>query len=400
MSNIASPSEPALFDWRKYLRAHPAAELFPLMKDTDPAGFENLVSDIRENGLCEPIALFGACDDEHCLIDGRNRLDALASLGLLDFDGERLKWKDRRLCDCWDLVKHTGRSLDPYALVLSFNVHRRHLNAEQKRDVIAKVLKAKPEASNLSIAKQVGADDKVVASVRHELEANSDIPNKTDRVEASGRKARGRRPAKDRTSDKPCSIRDRLRPAFEPFDGGGSVNVGCDIDIKREPAAEPIGTSNKPEAKPEPTDTDSPQDIGAFLERLGTDRFFAALQHAPTIKAEIERRHVHHHKDDLGARGTIITLIGECRAHLHNPKPDNIETVLKKLASIASTCSNGTKPVLDKGAFTKGMGLTDEPAQPQPAPDGAESADEAKAKKKAEEENLYIPGFLKRGHAA
>ena len=37
---------------------------------------------------------------------------------------------------------------DPYAYVLSANVHRRHLTAEQKRELIAKVLKAQPEKSN------------------------------------------------------------------------------------------------------------------------------------------------------------------------------------------------------------------------------------------------------------
>jgi hypothetical protein len=91
---------------------------------------------------------------------------------------------------------------DPYAFVLSANLHRRHLTPAKKRELIAEVLKAKPEASNLSIAKQVKVDDKTVASVRRDLEANSEIPNKP-RVEANGRKARGRKPG---STSKPTSL--------------------------------------------------------------------------------------------------------------------------------------------------------------------------------------------------
>jgi hypothetical protein len=41
-SNKPSDSERqecAIFDWRAHLKIHPAAELFPLMKDKDPDGF-------------------------------------------------------------------------------------------------------------------------------------------------------------------------------------------------------------------------------------------------------------------------------------------------------------------------------------------------------------------------
>ena len=44
-----------------------------------------------------------------------------------------------------------------------------------------KLLKAKPEASNVAIARQVKADDKTVASERKSLEARSEIPN-VDRI--------------------------------------------------------------------------------------------------------------------------------------------------------------------------------------------------------------------------
>lgn len=46
--------------------AHPAAELFPLMKDTD---LGLLVEDIDEQGLREPILVY-----QGFVVDGRNRL--------------------------------------------------------------------------------------------------------------------------------------------------------------------------------------------------------------------------------------------------------------------------------------------------------------------------------------
>ena len=65
---------------------------------------------------------------------------------------------------------------DPYALALSYNVHRRHLTPEQKRELIANVLKATPEKSNNQIAKQVKTHDKAVAKVRGDLEASFGDP--------------------------------------------------------------------------------------------------------------------------------------------------------------------------------------------------------------------------------
>jgi hypothetical protein len=180
------------FDWRAHLPVHPAAELFPLMPEAE---LQELSEDIKKNGLSAPIVLW-IDGNNASLIDGRNRLDALALLGLLVFDESdklaHLAFKKRQN-DCQPITfAHEG--VEPYALALSLNVHRRHLTAEQKRELVSKVLKAKPDASNRQIARQVKADDKTVASVRRELESNAEIPHKTDRVEASGHKARGRKP--------------------------------------------------------------------------------------------------------------------------------------------------------------------------------------------------------------
>jgi hypothetical protein len=72
---------PAPFDWRAHLPVYPAAALYPLMAEADPAAFKDLVEDIKTNGLIEPLVFWNI--DGQFILDGRNRLDALASLGLL-----------------------------------------------------------------------------------------------------------------------------------------------------------------------------------------------------------------------------------------------------------------------------------------------------------------------------
>jgi hypothetical protein len=197
----------APFNWRAYLRVHPAAEFFPLLEDTNPTGFEELVEDIKTNGLIEPLVFWN--EDGRFLLDGRNRLDALAALGLLyeteDHHVGIKKWIDQQWSDrpagSIETRSYAGDGNpyargylegDPYAIALSLNVHRRHLTNEQKRGLIASVLKATPEKSNNQIAKEVQADDKTVAKRRVELEATSEIPKLEKTVGADG-KARKRR---------------------------------------------------------------------------------------------------------------------------------------------------------------------------------------------------------------
>jgi hypothetical protein len=138
--------------------------------------------DIKKNGLKLPIAM---CDGK--LLDGRNRLDAMEAVGI-EFEfapssNGLIALKVGRDGLYWPEIVTS----DPVAYVISANIHRRHLTAEQKRDLIAKLLKAKPDASNNAIAKQVKADDKTVASVRRKLEGRSEIPNVSTRTDTKGR---------------------------------------------------------------------------------------------------------------------------------------------------------------------------------------------------------------------
>jgi hypothetical protein len=183
------------FNWRAHLKVHPAADLFPLLSEAE---LKTLAEDIETNGVRTQVVLYEDKNGDVSLLDGRNRLDALALLGLLFEDKELgLSTKQRWVYGRgWaadegpDRVRwRIEKQIDPYAVALSFNVHRRHLTAEQKRELIAKVLKAKPAQSNNAIAKQVKADDKTVAKVRRDLESTSEIP-KLEKTLGSDAKAR------------------------------------------------------------------------------------------------------------------------------------------------------------------------------------------------------------------
>lgn len=152
---------------RNAVKPHPIAELMPAMSATE---FDSLKSDIAAHGVREPIWMY-----EGMVLDGRHRERACSELEKTCpaqiYDGD-----------------------DPHAFVVSLNIHRRHLTTPQRRDVIAKLLKATPEKSDRAIADLARSDHKTVAAVRAVISANGEIPHKTERKETSGRNARGRKP--------------------------------------------------------------------------------------------------------------------------------------------------------------------------------------------------------------
>jgi ParB-like nuclease domain len=156
------------------LESHPLANLFPLLEGSE---FDELVADIKANGLVEPIVVF-----EDKILDGRNRYRACLAAGVepafCPFMGD-----------------------DPFAYVISLNLRRRHLTAEQKREIVAALLKANPERSNNATAKIAKVDDKTVGAVRAELERRSEIPNVSTRTDSKGRKQPARK-----TTTKPSQV--------------------------------------------------------------------------------------------------------------------------------------------------------------------------------------------------
>ncbi len=101
---------------------HPLANLFPMIEDDK---FDELVSDIKANGLREEIVLF-----DGQILDGRNRYRAGMLADIVPVDG---------LGECFRQFDGE-RDGDPLAFVLSKNLSRRHLNDDQRRMVAARLV--------------------------------------------------------------------------------------------------------------------------------------------------------------------------------------------------------------------------------------------------------------------
>ncbi|WP_354213976.1 MULTISPECIES: ParB/Srx family N-terminal domain-containing protein [unclassified Bradyrhizobium] len=151
-----------------------------------PEELKALGEDIKENWLRTNIAVWQADEGRPWfLLDGRNRLDAAELVGLsVKFIKQRGDVTVQIGNHIWAVDDVT--SIDPYEWVISANVHRRHLTPEQKRDLIAKLLKAQPEKSNRTIAKETKTDHKTVGAVREKLEAAGEIPHHYVREDARG----------------------------------------------------------------------------------------------------------------------------------------------------------------------------------------------------------------------
>jgi hypothetical protein len=153
------------------LKFHPLADLFPLMEGEE---FDALVADVKANGQREPIVLF-----EKMILDGRNRYRACLAAGVEPYLMEGDDW-----------------ITDPAAYVISANIHRRHLTAEQKRELIAKLIAATPTRSDRQIAKTAKASPTFVGKVRSKIEEAGDVSTVDTRTDTKGRKQPAKRKRK------------------------------------------------------------------------------------------------------------------------------------------------------------------------------------------------------------
>jgi ParB-like chromosome segregation protein Spo0J len=173
--------------WRNVLPVHPAAELLPPLSADE---LQELGEDIRARGLLVPIVLYLDPDGGLSLLDGRNRLDAMERVGI---EFVIIATPPSTATLMGDVLNPAGKTatlvkdIDPYAFVVSTNVHRRHLTAERKRELIAGLLKATPEKSNRQIAETVKASPTTVGTVRAEMEAKGDVSKLDTRTDSKGR---------------------------------------------------------------------------------------------------------------------------------------------------------------------------------------------------------------------
>jgi len=117
---------------------HEIANIFPMMQSDE---YENLVADIKQNGLIEPIVLY-----DGKILDGRNRWKACIEAGV-----------EPRF------ENYSGDS--PISYVISKNANRRHLSKSQLAMIATEVLPMlEEEAEKRKIAnlKQNKADVELV----------------------------------------------------------------------------------------------------------------------------------------------------------------------------------------------------------------------------------------------
>jgi len=157
-TNSAANCKSSPKSWRDVLRIHPAANRIPHATEEEK---QTLATDLRD-GQRVPVTSVRVAtrpDAPPQLLHGRTRLDLqeVAGVAVIDADGKLLVPHE---------VKQVADDDEAKRFSLSLNVHRRHLTAEQKRGLIAELLKAQPEKSDRAIAADLKVDKNVVSRVR------------------------------------------------------------------------------------------------------------------------------------------------------------------------------------------------------------------------------------------
>jgi hypothetical protein len=181
--------------------------LHPVTADYDDftkEEFDALCRSLREHGrLLVPIVTWRGET-----VDGKHRTKACKKEGVpLRYD---------------DITERCPTEEQMRAYVRALNEHRRAntkpLKTAEKRVLIEAALKANPERPNLPIAKEIGVDDKTVASVRQEMEGRSEIPNVDKRSDRRGRKqpARKKSSSRKKLQAPPGQVQDDEPTLFDP----------------------------------------------------------------------------------------------------------------------------------------------------------------------------------------
>jgi hypothetical protein len=152
-------------------RFHPMANMFPLLSEEET---DRLAKSIKEVGLLEPIVRY-----EGMILDGRNRFRAC----------ERIvpPYELREGIDIFDL-----KDVDPFLYVLSKNIERRHLTAEDKRAIIRELLTRYPDHSSRWIAALAKVSHHTVEDERKKEEAKTGPEAKTEKPNDFAKKTKGK----------------------------------------------------------------------------------------------------------------------------------------------------------------------------------------------------------------
>jgi hypothetical protein len=165
--------------------------MFPRMSENE---LRALGEDIKANGLTSPIAITRSKSKNavgwtyrYQLLDGRSRLDAMEAVGI----GFNLEFVAG---DCTIIFDDDAPSReatiiesDPYAYVVSANIHRRHLRPEQRQNLLIEVIARSPTKSDRQIGKEVGVDHKTIGHARRKGEDVGRVPHVETHTDTKGR---------------------------------------------------------------------------------------------------------------------------------------------------------------------------------------------------------------------
>src|SRR5215469_2538989 len=143
------------------LEPHEFSKLFPPISEED---FGKLAADIKLHGLRQHIVLY-----QGKILDGNNRYRACSLAGVKP-----------------SFADFTGIDADARNYVISANIHRRHLSPDQRREIIAALLKDNPGQSSRMVATQTNTSHHTVEAVRAEMVAGGQIAHQEKTVGKDG----------------------------------------------------------------------------------------------------------------------------------------------------------------------------------------------------------------------
>jgi N6-adenosine-specific RNA methylase IME4/ParB-like chromosome segregation protein Spo0J len=197
---------------------------YQVMPPLSAAEHAELKADIEARGVLVPVEY----DETGEILDGHHRVAICAELGITEFPR---------------VVRIGLSEAGKLTHARQLNLARRHLDREQKRELIAQQLRETPQLSNRLIARDLGCDDKTVAAVRDEMESSAEIPQLDRTIGADGRErtTTPERPSAYRYIDPtPAGQQAVVESAKEVRAGRTAEVVKRNDEIRRAAAAIPV----------------------------------------------------------------------------------------------------------------------------------------------------------------
>lgn len=147
-----------------------AYQVMPRLSAED---YADLRKSIEKSGVLVPVVV----NHEGQIIDGHHRAEIADEL--------RITWPSQTV---------SGTPAEMRSMAYALNLHRRHLNSEQRKELIRRSLTSDPELSNREHARRTGVSDKTVAVAREPMESGAEIPHHPTRTDARGVQQPARKP--------------------------------------------------------------------------------------------------------------------------------------------------------------------------------------------------------------